>query len=122
MSATPPRSAARWTWCCSTALCPPPARCFNCSTPAPRPAAFTTVNLPALGAGLAWDNQIDANGSIAVVAAPGGGPQFGSVTLSGGNLIFSGTGGDDQRELRGAQFHERRRAIDGLDSRFDQPV
>jgi len=34
--------------------------------------SFTTVHLPALDAGLAWDNQIGANGSIAVVAAPGG--------------------------------------------------
>ena len=30
---------------------------------------------------------------MAVVAAPGGDPQFGSATLSGGDLIFSGTGG-----------------------------
>ena len=51
------------------------------------------MNLPALGPGLAWDNQIGANGSLAVVAEPGGGPQFGAVTRSGGALIFSGTGG-----------------------------
>jgi hypothetical protein len=28
-----------------------------------------------------------------VVTAPGGGPQFGAVTRSGGGLVFSGTGG-----------------------------
>lgn len=55
--------------------------------------SFTTVNLPALDAGLAWDDQIEANGTIAIVTAPGGGPQFDTVTLSGGDLIFSGTGG-----------------------------
>ncbi len=55
--------------------------------------SFVTVNLPALDAGLVWDNQIGANGAIAVVAPPGGGPQFGNVTLSGSDLIFSGTGG-----------------------------
>jgi len=58
-----------------------------------RAGSFATLNLPALGPGLAWDNQIGANGSLAVVAAPGGGPQFGNVTRSGSALIFSGTGG-----------------------------
>ena len=67
---------------------------FHLINAAQQTNAFTTVNLPALGAGLAWDNQIAANGSIAVVTAPGGsGPQFGPTVLSGGNLIFSGTGG-----------------------------
>ena len=63
---------------------------FNAAHPA---GAFTTVNLPALGAGLAWDNQIATNGSIAVVAAPGGRPRFGLVNRIGDNLVFNGTGG-----------------------------
>ena len=66
---------------------------FHLINAAQQTNAFTTVNLPALGAGLAWDNQIAANGSIAVVTAPVSGPQFGPTVLSGGNLIFSGTGG-----------------------------
>ena len=66
---------------------------FQLFNAANRVGSFTTVNLPALNAGLAWDNQIGANGAIAVVAAPGGGSQFGTVTRSGSALIFSGTGG-----------------------------
>ena len=66
---------------------------FQLFNVANRVGSFVTVNLPALNAGLAWDNQIGANGFIAVVAAPGGGPQFGTVTRSGSDLIFSGAGG-----------------------------
>lgn len=55
--------------------------------------AFTSLSLPALNGGLRWTNRLLIDGSIAVVATPGGGAQFGSVTLSGGNLILSGTGG-----------------------------
>jgi len=72
---------------------PAAGQVFQLFNVANRVGSFATVNLPALGAGLAWDNQIGANGSLAVVTAPGGGPQFGSVTRSGGGLIFSGTGG-----------------------------
>jgi hypothetical protein len=72
---------------------PAAGQVFQLFNAASRVGSFTTVNLPALGPGLSWDNQINANGSLAVVAAPGGGPQFGSVTRSGGDLIFSGTGG-----------------------------
>jgi len=72
---------------------PAAGQVFQLFNAANRVGSFTTVNLPALNAGLAWDNQIGANGAIAVVAAPGGGPQFGNVTLSGSALIFSGTGG-----------------------------
>jgi hypothetical protein len=63
---------------------------FNAAT---QLGSFTTVNLPTLDAGLAWDNQIAVDGSIAVITMPGGGSQFDSVQLSGTDLIFGGTGG-----------------------------
>jgi hypothetical protein len=66
---------------------------FQLFNAASRVGSFATVNLPALGPGLSWDNQINANGSLAVVTAPGGGPQFDNVTRSGSALIFTGTGG-----------------------------
>jgi hypothetical protein len=66
---------------------------FQLFNAANRVGSFATVNLPALGNGLAWENRVVANGTIAVVAAIGNGPHFGSVTLLGGNLIFSGAGG-----------------------------
>jgi hypothetical protein len=72
---------------------PAAGQVFQLFNAASRVGSFTTVNLPALNAGLAWNNQIGANGAIAVVAAPGGSPQFGTVTRSGSDLIFSGTGG-----------------------------
>jgi hypothetical protein len=72
---------------------PAAGQVFQLINAASRVGAFTTVNLPVLNAGLAWDNQLAANGSLAVVTAPGGGPQFGPVTRSGSDLIFSGTGG-----------------------------
>lgn len=72
---------------------PAAGQVFQLFNAADQAGSFATVNLPALAPGLAWDNQIGADGSLAVVAAPGGGPQFGSVTRSGGDLIFSGTGG-----------------------------
>ena len=56
---------------------------------------FAKVILPALEPGLAWDtNGLNTNGVIIVIAtvspAP---PVFDTITLSGGNLIFSGSGG-----------------------------
>ena len=55
--------------------------------------SFTTVNLPTLTGGLEWQNNLNADGTIAVIAPTDSGPQFGSVVLSGSGLIFAGTGG-----------------------------
>ena len=51
--------------------------------------AFSVISLPPLPAGLNWTNKLIVDGSIEVIA----GPKFTSVTLSGTNLIFTGTGG-----------------------------
>ena len=51
---------------------PAAGQVFHLFQVAHRTGSFTTVHLPALPAGLAWDNQIAANGSLAVMAAPGG--------------------------------------------------
>src|SRR5207247_223607 len=51
--------------------------------------AFSVLSLPSLPAGLNWTNKLTVDGSIEVIA----GPKFTSATLSGTNLIFSGTGG-----------------------------
>jgi len=49
--------------------------------------AFTTLNLPPLGAGLAWRNNLSLDGSIEVIAA--GSPGFASISRSGTNVIFT---------------------------------
>jgi autotransporter-associated beta strand protein len=52
---------------------------------------FATLNLPALGAGLAWNTNALANGVLSVVTTVG--PQFASLAQSAdGNFQFSGTG------------------------------
>jgi T5SS/PEP-CTERM-associated repeat protein len=51
--------------------------------------SFTTVTLPSLPAGLNWTNKLLVDGSIEVIA----GPQFTSVTVSGTNVILTGTNG-----------------------------
>jgi autotransporter-associated beta strand protein len=59
--------------------------------------AFSSITLPALGAGLAWSNNLSANGgTITVVgtALPSS-PKITTVSRSGLNLIFSGTNGPD---------------------------
>ena len=43
--------------------------------------------------GLEWQNSLDTDGTITVIAPTGSGPQFSSVVLSGSGLIFGGTGG-----------------------------
>lgn len=53
---------------------------------------FTNVTPATPGAGLAWDLSQLNLGFVNVVAA-GSGPLIGATTVSGGNLIFSGTGG-----------------------------
>jgi T5SS/PEP-CTERM-associated repeat protein len=52
---------------------------------------FTTLNLPPLNAGLTWTNKLLVDGSIAVIT--GGQPGFASISLSGTNVIISGTNG-----------------------------
>lgn len=53
--------------------------------------AFTSVTLPPLGAGLAWNNKLLEDGSIEVTSV--GAPGFASVVQTGTNLIFTGTNG-----------------------------
>ena len=51
--------------------------------------AFTTLNLPALGANLAWNNTLGANGAISVIStAPVGSPRL-TNSISGGMLTLS---------------------------------
>ena len=55
--------------------------------------SFAAISLPTLPGGLEWQNNLNTDGTIAVIAPIGAGPQFSSVVLSGSGLIFSGTGG-----------------------------
>ncbi len=59
-------------------------------------SAFTAINLPNLSGlpgGLTWDtSNLMVNGTIAVQGAVAP-PTIGSVSLSGGDFLFSGTGG-----------------------------
>jgi T5SS/PEP-CTERM-associated repeat protein len=51
--------------------------------------AFSVVTLPSPPVGLNWTNKLLVDGSIEVIA----GPKFTGVSLSGTNVIISGTGG-----------------------------
>ena len=52
---------------------------------------FVTLNLPSLGAGLAWNTNALTNGVLSVVSTVG--PQFASLAQSAdGNFQFNGTG------------------------------
>ena len=53
--------------------------------------AFSTINLPTLGKGLAWSNNLLNSGTLQVVATNQ--PRIANVVLSGTKLIFSGTNG-----------------------------
>src|SRR6185436_19489949 len=53
--------------------------------------SFSSITLPALGAGLIWTNKLLVNGSIQVLSSAG--LKFSSLTLSGTNVIFNGSGG-----------------------------
>lgn len=56
--------------------------------------SFSTLNLPAPGAGLGWSNNLAAAGRLIVVSvAPPVQPFLTSVSLSGGSLVISGTNG-----------------------------
>ena len=57
-------------------------------------SGFASISLPDLSAypGLVWDaNNLAVNGSIRV--APAAPPSIGTVSLSGSDFVFSGTGG-----------------------------
>jgi autotransporter-associated beta strand protein len=54
--------------------------------------SFASLTPATPGAGLAWDTSQLNNGIIKVAAGPAQ-PVIGSTVVSGGNLIFSGTGG-----------------------------
>ena len=56
--------------------------------------SFASSNLPALGTGLSWDTSgLTINGTLKVTGTTTASPQIGSVSLSGSNLILTGTGG-----------------------------
>jgi autotransporter-associated beta strand protein len=57
--------------------------------------SFSTVILPSLNAGLAWDtNQLNFAGTISVVStAPANPPVFGTISSSGGSIVMSGSNG-----------------------------
>ncbi len=61
---------------------------FNASAYA---GSFSTTNLPALGNGLVWDTSALTNGILNVVSKPA--PYIAGFSLSGTNLVFSGTNG-----------------------------
>jgi len=55
--------------------------------------SFASITPATPGSGLAWDtSQLNSGGLLNVIAA---GPVISSTTVSGGNVIFSGTGGPD---------------------------
>jgi hypothetical protein len=63
--------------------------------------SFSAINLPALGAGLAWNtSNLAVNGSIAVVSVVSTTPTLGNVRLSGGSLIMSGANGTPLAQYR----------------------
>jgi fibronectin-binding autotransporter adhesin len=57
-------------------------------------SSFANINLPTLSAGLTWNtSNLGANGTIAVAAVVSSPPTLGSVRLSSGSLIMSGSNG-----------------------------
>lgn len=76
-----------------------------------------------LNAGLAWEiTGLTSNGSIKVVNAVAAAPQIGSVTLSGSNLILTGSGGTAGADYWGVDLDEPDPAARQLDLHRDQPV
>src|SRR5439155_25154945 len=53
--------------------------------------SFASLTLPPPGAGLGWTNKLTVDGSIEVVSVPQ--PGFSSITVSGTNVVISGTNG-----------------------------
>jgi hypothetical protein len=65
---------------------------FQIFSAANRTGSFASITPVTPGAGLAWDTNQLSSGILNVVTAPSQ-PVIGSTKVSGGNLIFSGTGG-----------------------------
>jgi hypothetical protein len=65
---------------------------FQIFTAANYSGSFASISPATPGAGLAWNTSQLSSGIISVVT---GGPVVGKSYLSGGNFIFSGTGGSD---------------------------
>ena len=59
----------------------------------PYVGAFTTLNLPPLGPGLSWQNNLSSDGSIEVATAAVSTPGFSAITRTGTNVVFAGTNG-----------------------------
>jgi autotransporter-associated beta strand protein len=55
--------------------------------------SFATITPATPGPGLAWDTSQLSSGIINVVASSSSGPVIGGTAISGGNLVFSGSGG-----------------------------
>jgi hypothetical protein len=56
--------------------------------------SFSGINPTTPGAGLTWDLSHLSSGTINVIGSGAAGPTFGSVKLTGGNLILNGKGGN----------------------------
>jgi len=65
---------------------------FHIFSAAAYSGSFAGITPGTPGAGLAWNTNQLGNGIVSVVTAPAQ-PVIGSVKASGGNLVFSGTGG-----------------------------
>jgi hypothetical protein len=64
-------------------------------------SSFANVILPALSSGLTWNtSNLAVNGTISVASVVSTAPTFGSVRLSGGNLIMSGANGTPSAQYR----------------------
>jgi len=53
--------------------------------------SFSAISVPPLGPGLTWTNKLNVDGSIQVIGTAQ--PVFASTTLSGTNLVITGTNG-----------------------------
>lgn len=55
---------------------------------------FAAINLPALAAGLSWNSDgLPVDGTVRIDGTASVSPHIGSITLSGGEVVISGTGG-----------------------------
>lgn len=65
---------------------------FNLFNAGSYTGSFASVTLPPLPVGLAWNtNSLDTSGAISIVLKTT--PAFGSISISGSGVAFSGTGG-----------------------------
>lgn len=62
------------------------------SAPSYPATSFNSITLPSLGSGLGWQTNLTINGTIKVVSvAPSASPKISTISVSGGNVILSGT-------------------------------